>query len=83
MIVDIVLDGKPFQIDCNYTPASKGSRNSDGVPEEPDTEAELEILAIRDAKLRSMTNFIRDFAPTFYERMQEAVLKEIEKGGES
>ena len=49
MIVDIEMDGKPFQVDCNYTPITKGSCDRDGLQLEPDNDAELEILAIRDA----------------------------------
>lgn len=80
MIVDIVIDEKKFQVDCNYTPFQPGPRNRFGQPLEPDTQAELEVLAIRDASLRSLTNFIRDFAPEFFERVEEAVIEAIEEG---
>ena len=36
--------------------------------------------AIRDAKLVSLTNFIRDFDSKLYERMEAEVTRKIEEG---
>jgi len=80
MIVDITIDGKDFQVDYNYTPAARGYRDRYGLQMEPDTDAELEILAIRDDKLRQLTNFIRDCRTDLYIGIEAEVLSVIEEG---
>lgn len=43
---------RDIEVEYNIIPASKGSRDSYGVPMEPDESADIEILQVRDAKTR-------------------------------
>lgn len=39
----VKIRGVPLEVEYDYSPPSKGSRNSMGVPEEPDYPAEFDI----------------------------------------
>ena len=42
----VVVEGISFEVDYKITPACRGSRDSYGVPLEPDEPAEIEIQSI-------------------------------------
>jgi hypothetical protein len=42
----ITIDDNDFEVNYNFTPFQRGSRDTDNIPLEPDEEEEIEILSI-------------------------------------
>lgn len=77
-IMKIEIGNNEFEVDFDYTPPSKGSRDSYGVQLEPDEPYHLELTSV-EFQGAELVGLLTDEAEDLCDKIEEAVLEQIKE----